>query len=95
MRELSGVTVVKTDIGLNPPPANRLAHAVARFEASVACRAVPGGTEVTRSLAFRFAPGFRWLLEPLFRWRLPEEVRVELAQARRHFAADVRPDAGE
>jgi hypothetical protein len=92
MRLTSGERI---DIGLNPPPANRLAHAVARFEASVACRAVPGGTEVTRSLAFRFAPGFRWLLEPLFRRRLPEEVRVELARARQHFTADVRPDAGE
>src|SRR6185437_274814 len=92
MRLTSGERI---DIGLDPPPANRLAHAVARFEASVVCRAVPGGTEVTRSLAFRFAPGFRWLLEPLFRRRLPEEVRVELARARQHFAADVRPDAGE
>jgi hypothetical protein len=38
MRLTSGERI---DIGLNPPPANRLAHAVARFEASVACRAVP------------------------------------------------------
>ena len=92
MRRTTGERI---DIGLNPPPANRLAHAVARFEASVVCRAVPDGTEVTRSLEFWFAPGVRWLLEPLFRRRLPDEVHVELARARHHFAARVRPDAGE
>jgi hypothetical protein len=80
----------RIDIALTPPPANRLAHAVARFEASFVCHAVPGGMELTRSLEFRFAPGFRWILEPLFRRRLPEEVRVELARARQHFAADAR-----
>ncbi|HXT91172.1 MAG TPA: SRPBCC family protein [Trebonia sp.] len=77
----------RIDIALTPLPANRLGHAVARFEASFACRAVPGGTEVVRSLQFRFTPGFRWLLAPLFRRRLPAEVQVEMARARQHFAA--------
>ena len=77
----------RIDIALTPPPANRLGNAVARFEASFACRAVPGGTEVIRSLRFRFAPSFRWLLAPLFRRRLPAEVQVEMARARQHFAA--------
>jgi len=56
MRLTSGERI---DIALIPPPANRLAHAVARFEASFVCRAVPGGTEVNRSLEFRFAPSWR------------------------------------
>jgi hypothetical protein len=85
MRLSSGERI---DIALTPLPANRLAHAVARFEASFACRAVPGGTEVTRSLEFRFTPCFRWLLQPLFRRHLPGEVRAEVARARQHFAAD-------
>ena len=78
----------RIDIALTPPPANCLGHAVAQFDASFACRAVPGGTEVIRSLQFRFAPGVRWLLAPLFQRRLPAEVRVEMARARQHFAAD-------
>ncbi|HEY1668889.1 MAG TPA: SRPBCC family protein [Trebonia sp.] len=76
----------RIDITLTPRPANRLAHLVARFEASFTCREEPGGTEVTRTLRFRFTPVFRWLLVPLLRRRLPGEVAAELARARQSFA---------
>jgi hypothetical protein len=81
----------RIDIALSPRPANRLAHLVARFEASFACREEPGGTEVIRTLRFQFTPVFRWLLVPLFRRRLPGEVAAELERARQNFAP--RPGA--
>lgn len=75
----------RIDIGLTPLPANRLAHAMARFEASFVCRPVAGGTRVVRTLEFRFTPALRWLLEPLFRRRLESEVREELHLATQHL----------
>lgn len=76
----------RVDIALTPRPANRLAHAVARFDASFVCRDTPGGTEVIRTLRFRFAPALGWLLAPLFRRRLPGEVEAELDRFQQHFA---------
>lgn len=75
----------RIDIGLTPLPANRIAHALAQFQASFECEAVEGGTHVVRTLEFRFTPPARWLLEPLFRKRLESEVREELARARQHL----------
>jgi len=72
-------------IALSPLPLNRLAHAIARFEASFECAAVDGGTQVTRTLEFRFSRAVRWVLEPLFRRRLPGEVRDEVRLAKQHF----------
>jgi hypothetical protein len=76
----------RIDIALTPRPANRLAHLVAQFEASFTCREEPSGTQVTRTLRFRFTPVFRRLLVPLFRRRLPGEVTAELTRVRDHFA---------
>jgi hypothetical protein len=76
----------RVDIELAPRPANRIAHAAAHFEASFVCRPVPGGSDVTRSLEFHFAPLVGWAFAPLFRRRLPGEIRSELEQARKHFA---------
>ena len=90
----------RIDIGLMPLPANRLAHAVARFRASFEChpvdaRPVDGQqgddqqgehrTHLVRTLEFEFAPALRWLLEPLFRRRLEPEVREELRRAKQHL----------
>ena len=75
----------RADVTLSPKPANRLAHAMAQFEASFACRPVDGGTEVTRTLRFTFKAPFRWLLEPLFQRRLDAEVRDEIARAKQHL----------
>lgn len=75
----------RVDIGLAPLPTNRLAHAMADFRASFICRAVDHGTEVTRTLEFRFTPMLRWLLEPLFRRRLDAEVREEITRAKQHL----------
>jgi hypothetical protein len=61
-----------------------LAHAIAHFEASFQCVEVDGGTQVARSLTFRFAPAVRWLFEPLPRRRLPHEVREEVRLANQH-----------
>jgi len=72
-------------ISLSPLPRNRLAHAIAHFEASFVCAPVDGGTEVTRTLEFRFTPAVRWLLEPLLRRRLPAEVRDEIRLAKRYL----------
>lgn len=72
----------RIDIGLMPLPSNRIAHAMARFQASFECRAVEGGTRVVRTLEFRFTPLVRWLLEPLFRRRLEHEVRAEIRLAK-------------
>ncbi|WP_370591195.1 SRPBCC family protein [Saccharopolyspora montiporae] len=75
----------RIDIGLMPLPANRIAHALARFAASFECEAVEGGTRVVRTLEFQFTPPARWLLEPLFRRRLEDEVRAELRLAKHHL----------
>lgn len=75
----------RIDITLSPLPLNRLAHALAHFEASFACTPVNGGTQVTRMLEFRFARAVRWMLEPLFRRRLPGEVRDEVQLAKQYL----------
>lgn len=72
----------RIDISLTPLPSNRIAHAVARFQASFECHAVEDGTRVVRTLEFRFTPLVRWLLEPLFRRRLEHEVREEIRLAK-------------
>lgn len=78
----------RIDITLSPLPRNRLAHTIARFDASFECAEVEGGTHVTRTLNFRFAPAVRWLFEPLFRRRLPAEVREEIRLAKEHLERD-------
>ena len=75
----------RIDIGVTPLPANRIAHALARFQASFECEAVDAGTRVVRTLEFQFTPLVRWLLEPLFRRRLEREVREELGLAKQHL----------
>jgi hypothetical protein len=77
----------RVEIGLLPRPANRLAHSMARFEASFECEPVDGGTRVTRRLRFTFSPAVRWLLEPLFRRRLERDVRNEIGRAKEYLEA--------
>lgn len=72
----------RVDIGLKPLPSNRIAHAVARFNASFECSSAEDGTRIVRTLEFRFSPLVRWLLEPLFRRRLEHEVREEIRLAK-------------
>lgn len=72
----------RIDIGLAPLPRNRIAHAMAKFQASFECAPVEGGTRVVRTLEFRFTPLVRWLFEPLLRRRLEPEVREELQLAK-------------
>lgn len=72
----------RIDIGLLPPPNNRIAHALANFEASFDCIADGDVTRVTRTLEFTFVPAVRWFMEPLFRRRLPAEVRDEVRRAK-------------
>ncbi|MGI8679549.1 MAG: SRPBCC family protein [Jatrophihabitans sp.] len=76
---------VRIDISLSPLPRNRLAHATAHFTASFECTPIAGGTQVTRTLEFRFTPALRWMLEPLFRRRLPGEVRDEVQRAKQYL----------
>lgn len=80
----------RIDIGLTPLPANRIAHALARFQASFECEAVEAGTRVVRTLEFQFTPTVRWLLEPLLRRRLEGEVREELELAKQHLEHERR-----
>lgn len=75
----------RIDIGLLPRPQNRLAHAMARFNASFDCVDVDGGAIVTRELTFEFSPAVRWLMEPLFRRRLQRDVEDEMRQAKHFF----------
>jgi hypothetical protein len=75
----------RIDITLSPRPHNRLAHAMASFDAHFEATATEGGTRVVRTLNFRFTPAVRWLLEPLLRRRLPAEVRDEISLAKRHL----------
>lgn len=75
----------RIDIGLTPLPNNRIAHAMARFQASFECDAIEGGTRVVRTLEFRFKPLARWLFEPLFKRRLEREVREELSLAKNYL----------
>lgn len=75
----------RIEIGLLPEPSNRLAHKIASFHASFDCVAENGSTRVTRTLEFTFAPAIRWLMEPLFRHRLPTEVREEVQRAKNYF----------
>lgn len=77
----------RIDIGLLPRPANRLAHAMAHFEASFECAPVDDGTRVTRRLQFTFAPAVRWLMEPLFRRRLERDIRDEVRRAKAYLEA--------
>jgi len=49
----------RVNIGLLPKPHNRLAHAIARFEASFHCQTLGGATRVTRTLQFTFSPAVR------------------------------------
>jgi len=76
----------RIDITLAPKPQNRLAHAMAEFEAGFVCTPDPaGGTTVVRTLEFRLTPMSAWLLGPLLRRRLPAEVRDEVRRATEHF----------
>jgi len=75
----------RVDIGLKPLPSNRIAHAMARFEASFECSAAEDGTQIVRTLEFRFSPLVRWLLEPLFRRRLEHEVHEEIRLAKNYL----------
>jgi hypothetical protein len=72
----------RIDIGLLPLPNNRIAHALANFEANFDCIADGDVTRVTRTLEFTFVPAVRWFMEPLFRRRLPAEVRDEVRRAK-------------
>jgi len=75
----------RIDIGLLPKPHNRLAHAMARFEASFDCVPTDGGTRITRTLQFTFRPALRWLMEPLLRSRLQRDVEDEIRQAKNYL----------
>lgn len=75
----------RIEIALSPRPRNRIAHAMAQFEASFECEPDQGGTTVTRELRFTFTPLVRWLLEPLFSRRLPAEVDREVRLAKAHL----------
>jgi hypothetical protein len=75
----------RIDIGLLPRPKNRLAHALARFQASFECVAEGGVTRVVRTLEFTFTPAVRWLAEPLFRRRLPAQVHDEIRRAKAYL----------
>lgn len=75
----------RIDIRLSPLPRNRMAHSMAHFQASFECVPAPGGTRVIRALEFTFTPWVRWLLEPWFGRRLPDEVRRELHLAKEHL----------
>lgn len=82
----------RVDVALAAKPRNRMAHAMAEFEASFVCSpASSGGTTVVRTLQFRLRPAVAWLLGPLLRRRLPGEVRDEIRRATEHFG---RPAAG-
>ena len=82
VQQLRRVSADRIEIALSPPPRNRLARAMATFAASVDVRDVDGGTLVTRTLEFRFAPAVRPVFEPLFRRRLRAEVIDELQRAK-------------
>lgn len=71
----------RIEIGLLPKPHNRLAHAMAGFGASFECVADGGGSRVTRTVEFTFAPALRWL-EPFLRGRLERDVQEEIRLAK-------------
>lgn len=75
------------NIGLLPRPMNRLAHSMAHFKASFECEPVDGGTRVIRRLQFTFSPSVRWIVEPLLRRRLENDVREEMRRAQEHLEA--------
>lgn len=75
----------RVDVSLAPIRANRIAQAMAEFTASFVCQPVAKGTEVTRTLTFRFPVALRWFYEPLLRRRLPAEVEAELAAAQAYL----------
>ncbi|MGH3319764.1 MAG: SRPBCC family protein [Streptosporangiaceae bacterium] len=75
----------RVDIALSPLPRNRVGHRLADFHASFECSPAEDGTEVTRTLVFRFSPMVRWFFEPILRRRLPAEVDEELRLAKEHL----------
>ncbi|GAA2598312.1 SRPBCC family protein [Actinomadura fulvescens] len=82
MRRTAGERI---DIELAPPPANRMARLTADFDASFVCTPVEGGTELVRTLNYRFKPWVAWLAEPLLRRRLNADVREEVRLAKEHL----------
>ncbi len=78
----------RINIGLLPKPHNRLAHAMARFEASFDCVPTDGGTRVIRTMQFTFPPALRWLMEPLLRRRLQRDVEDEIRRAKNYLETE-------
>jgi hypothetical protein len=56
-----------------------------KFNASFVCEAVPEGTRVTRTMSAELHPTVRWLVEPILRRNLPENIETEVAQAKRYI----------
>jgi hypothetical protein len=77
----------RIDIGLLPSRWTALVDFRASFEATP----VDAGTQVDRTLTFRFSPWLRWL-RPLLARRLPAEVRDELRRAKAYLERPA-PDA--
>lgn len=75
----------RIDIGLEPRPRNRIAHATAQFRAGFEFRPVDEGTRVIRTLEFDFAPWAKPFAEPLFDRKLEPEVREEIAAAKAYL----------
>lgn len=75
----------RADLGLLPKPHNRLAHPMARFEASFECEPLCDCTKVTRTLQFTFSPAIRWLMEPLLSRRLERDVQDEVQRAKQYL----------
>ncbi|GAA3821611.1 SRPBCC family protein [Streptomyces phyllanthi] len=75
----------RIDVALAPPPANRLTRLASDFDASFVCTPVEGGTELVRTLNFRFRPPLRWLAEPLLRRPLTAEAEEEIRLAKEYI----------
>ncbi|MCT2582980.1 SRPBCC family protein [Actinophytocola gossypii] len=75
----------RIDVGLLPPPNNKLWHRLITFNATFVCEPVEDGTLVTRTMTIEAKPAVRWLVEPILRRTLPKSVEAEVRDAKAYL----------
>ncbi len=73
---------VRVDVGLAPLPDSKLWHRLMKFNATFECEPVENGTLVTRTMTAEITPAVRWLIDPILRRNLPDNIVTEIAQAK-------------
>ncbi|MCM6778884.1 hypothetical protein NDR87_35960 [Nocardia sp. CDC159] len=75
----------RVDVSLVALPENKLWNRIMKFNASFACEPVENGVLVTRIMAAELNPAVRWLVEPILRRNLPQNIETEVEQAKAYL----------